>query len=460
MKGFVATPPDLTNRMVELLFQDHPPTEEDQILYPGVGEGPFIEAVHDYCQENDTPIPTGYACDTHQERLETTEARFADLPVQFEVADFLERSFEFGDFDYIIGNPPYVPITEIDDENKAQYREAYETATDRFDLYLLFFERALEVLDDDGRLAFITPEKFEYTETAEPLRRLLSQHHLERLEHLDETTFDGYITYPTISVVNATEADETAIITREGTKRTTTLPTDGTRWTEFVRDIDASLESTGVTLGDVTERISVGVATGADSVFEFDAEELPSQFEPWSVPTISGKQLEKHPLGETPQPSSVFVCPYDDRGTLIPFGELGALGEWLDDIHRSRLEDRSCYEGGGRRWYAWHDNPPMDDLIQEKILFRDITDAPRFWVDTAGDIVPKHSVYYLVPKDDVDIEDLQTYLNSPPVAEWLQANCQQARDDYLRLQTRVLEDLPVPPRFSAHRQVGLDIAGE
>lgn len=456
MKGFVATPPKLAHQIVEFLFDNHPPSKGDRILYPGVGEGPFIGSVRDYCEQNGHPIPSGYGCDTHSGRLSRAKEKFADLPIRFGQADFLDRTFDFGEFEYIVGNPPYVPITEIDDQQKEQYRTDYETATGRFDLYLLFFERALNLLADGGRLAFITPEKYEYTETARPLRRILSDYHLERLVHLEESSFSGYTTYPTISVVQFCEGTKTTVVQRDGTVCDIQLPTDGTRWTENVRDIESNLEPTGVTLGDVTQRISAGVATGADSVFVFESSELPAQLEPWSKPTISGKQLEQQSSEEPVSHSSVFVCPYDDRGTIIPESDLSDFGEWLDSIHRSRLEDRSCYQNGKRAWYAWHENPPMSDILQEKILFRDITDSPEFWLDATGSIVPRHSVYYLIPKEETHTEQLRTYLNSPRVSRWLHANCQKARNDYLRLQSRVLEDLPVPEQFCAHKQVQLD----
>lgn len=456
MKGFVATPTEIAERMVTLLFEGNPPEAEDRILFPGVGEGPFIDAVQEYCEQTDHPYPDGYACDSHEERLETAAERHADLPVTFDVADFLDVSSDFGRFEYVIGNPPYVPITEIDDDKKSYYRREFSTGYKRFDLYLLFFERGLELLTDGGRLGFITPEKFEYTKTASPLRKLLSTYNLERLEHLDEEAFEGYLTYPTISVVSNTQGEQTQVVSQDGTVQTVELPGDGSRWTEFVRDIDTELESTGVSLGDVTVRISAGMATGADSVFVFDDDELPEQLKPWSFPTISGKQLEHQSIEGAVSPSSVFVCPYNPDGSVIPETELGSFGEWLEDVCRDTLKNRSCVEKGHRRWYAWHEKPPMEDMLQEKILFRDLTDSPRFWVDAGGSIVPRHTVYYMIPNEHTDLEALRSYLNSPEVGRWLQANCQKARTGYLRLQTRVLEDLPVPKRFDKHNQTTFD----
>jgi hypothetical protein len=441
--------------MVELLFAEEQPGADDRILFPGVGEGPFIEAVLDYCEQNNLSFPRGLACDTHEGRLNTARKNFKGLPVQFNQSDFLDVADDLGVFDYIIGNPPYVPITELAEGEKARYRRNFDTASGRFDLYMLFFEKALRHLDDNGRLVFITPEKFEYTETASNLRELLGRFHLERIEHVSEKTFPGHTTYPTISVVTNTPRGSTTVLPRNGPERVVTLPYDGTRWTESLRNIETELEPTGVTLGDITERISPGMATGADDVFTFRESDLPSKLEPWCLPTVSGQDLEQQPVSEPVEANSVFLCPYDESGGLYPESELGILGKWLDKVHSETLKGRSCYQKGERRWYAWHENPPMKDILQEKLLFRDVTKSPRFWLDEAGDIVPRHSVYYIIP-DGVDPRKLQSYLNSPPVTQWLHAKCDHARNEYLRLQSKVLSDLPVPKRLTGVSQSRLE----
>jgi hypothetical protein len=202
------------------------------------------------------------------------------------------------------------------------------------------------------------------------------------------------------------------------------------------------------------------MATGADEVFTFRESELPSKFEPWSSPTVSGQDLEQQSISEPIETKSVLLCPYDDSGRLYPESELDIFGEWLDEVHSETLKERSCFQKGERKWYAWHENPPMTDILQEKLLFRDVTKSPRFWLDEGGDIVPRHSVYYIVP-DGVDPRKLQSYLNSPQVKQWLHAKCDHARNNYLRLQSKVLSDLPVPERLSGVSQsrLGDDLPG-
>ncbi|WP_353635479.1 Eco57I restriction-modification methylase domain-containing protein (plasmid) [Halobacterium sp. NMX12-1] len=457
MKGHVPTPPDLAEHIVKGLFEDAPPHENDRILYPGAGTAPFAAAVERICRQEDWPVPNGYGVELDPKYL--AEARERDLShVEFDERDYLvEEMLEEDEFEYIVGNPPYVPIEELDDDEKTRYKSLFETATGRFDLYLLFFEQSLELLAPGGRLSFITPEKFEYVDTAAPLRRLLTNGgvQVDAIEHVAEDAFDGLVTFPCVTTLQRDPVDEdteTHVTLRDGTTHTTTLPADGESWAASIRGADLSGMETGATLGDVTVRISPGMATGADSLFVCDRDEVPPQLKPeWVYPTVSGSELTTF---DGPRTDSVFICPYREDGSLPGEDELGAFRDWAS-LHREELEDRSCVQKQGEAWYGWHETPPMEDLLQPKIVFKDIAKEPRFWAEREGDVVPRHTVYYLIPQEGVPFDDLLKYLNSPKARAWIEANCQKAANGFLRLQSRVLEDLPVPKKWAETYQATL-----
>ncbi len=61
-------------------------------------------------------------------------------------------------FDVIIGNPPYVRAENMPREERDYYMSgAFETAYGRFDIFILFLERAIKLLKEGGRLGFIIP---------------------------------------------------------------------------------------------------------------------------------------------------------------------------------------------------------------------------------------------------------------------------------------------------------------
>jgi SAM-dependent methyltransferase len=452
MKGHVPTPDELAERMVRRLFRERQPTSDDRILYPGSGSGPFAAAVERVCASESWPLPSGYAVEQNPDHLADARERGLEH-VTFHQRDFLaDDMLEAGRFDYIVGNPPYVPIEGLDDEEKRRYKAAFSTAAGRFDLYLLFFERALDLLAPGGRLSFVTPEKWEYVGTAAPLRRLLSADdvHVEEVDHLDEDSFTGLITFPCVTTIRRGARAETQVRLRDGTTHTTMLPENEDSWASSIRGTDLSDMNTGVTLGDVTVRISAGVATGADSTFVMNRSDVPDWLDAkWIRPTVSGRELSAN---DSTRSDSVFVCPYSDDGGLVPEEQLGTFGEWAKQ-HRKRLKDRYCVKEGGKKWYAWHENPPMWDILQPKVIFKDIASEPRFWAERKGDVVPRHSVYYLVPEKEVSLDDLLDYLHGVEARQWMEANCQRAANGFMRLQSRVLRDLPVPKGWRNERQI-------
>lgn len=451
MKGHVPTPPELADYMTEKLFSGDTPKSGDRILYPGLGSGPFVAAVERFCDDHDCPVPQGIGVEQNPELATESKKQHSDRAVEVLERNFLTETDGLSEFEYVIGNPPYVPIEGLSEDEKDTYKRAFDTAIGRFDLYMLFFEQAIELLADGGKLVFVTPEKYEYVGSGSALRKLLASNHIEEIEHVAEDSFGELLTYPAITTVRSSTPGETTIKLRDGDSHEIKLSNDGESWAPSIRGGIPEM-STGVTLDDVTQRVSCGVATGADSLFVQDEDEVSPQLidNGWTYPTTSGRQLLSN---DGPVSDQVMICPYDEHGNLCPEDELGVYGDWAE-INRERLEDRSCVTKG-KPWYSMHENPPMEDILQPKILTKDVTEVPEFWADKSGDIVPRHSVYYIIPKTDVDIDQLLEYLNSDTAKTWIEAHAQKAHNDYYRMQSTVLKDLPVPAEFGDHHQVKL-----
>lgn len=438
MKGFVPTPPPTVDSMVQLLFADRPPSADDRVLDPGSGEGAFVDGVLRWCAANSQPVPRITAIDSDPRHIEVLQQKFACNPnVEIRFEDFLTG--ERRTYEYVIGNPPYVGITGLDPVEKVHYRKLFVTARGRFDLYMLFFERSLESLAPGGRLVFITPEKFMYVDSAGALRQLLSRHHVDSIELAPEDTFGDLVTYPTITSVCNAAPGATTIHKRDGSSVELSLPRSDASWLPLLTEGKSAFGD--VKLGDVCLRVSCGVATGADSVFVFPAHELDPALRAFARATVAGRELVPN-SPDIPE-RKVMLLPYDEYGQLLPLEQLGALGDYLScrEIH-SRLVARSCVPR--KPWYSFHETPMLRDMLQPKILFKDIGAKPEFWVDWSGEIVPRHSVYYLVPQCAADLPLILEYLRSPEAGQWMEANCQRAAKGYLRLQSRVLKRMPLP----------------
>ncbi|MDD3066100.1 MAG: TaqI-like C-terminal specificity domain-containing protein [Endomicrobiaceae bacterium] len=72
---------------------------------------------------------------------------------------FSEVFKEKGGFDVVIANPPYVNVEKIDISIK-KCINYFKTAYQKYDLYILFYEKSISLLKQNGILTFISSNKF------------------------------------------------------------------------------------------------------------------------------------------------------------------------------------------------------------------------------------------------------------------------------------------------------------
>ena len=87
--------------------------------------------------------------------------------------------FSHGGFDAVIGNPPFINIRQLTlghgEAVKASLNHRYQCARGAYDTYVLFVEKALELLRPAGMCGFIVPNKIATLGYAQPCREMLLQ---------------------------------------------------------------------------------------------------------------------------------------------------------------------------------------------------------------------------------------------------------------------------------------------
>ncbi|MEK7263847.1 MAG: N-6 DNA methylase [Bacteroidota bacterium] len=74
-------------------------------------------------------------------------------------------------YDYIIGNPPYIRIQHLNEEQRDYIQRNYRFCNSgSTDIFIAFFELCFNLLKKEGFAGLITPNTFFYTETAKELR--------------------------------------------------------------------------------------------------------------------------------------------------------------------------------------------------------------------------------------------------------------------------------------------------
>jgi hypothetical protein len=104
-------------------------------------------------------------------------------------------------FDVVIGNPPYIRIQTLQETSSIDvdfFKKRYQAANKgNYDIYVVFVEKGLSLLNKKGRLGFILPHKFFNSQYGGPLRGLIaSGEHLAKVVHFGaEQVFKNATTY-------------------------------------------------------------------------------------------------------------------------------------------------------------------------------------------------------------------------------------------------------------------------
>ena len=114
--------------------------------------------------------------------------------------------FEQGGFDYVIGNPPYVEVKKynVNLPQMAIYvKSVYSSSKNgKIDLAIPFIERAISLLNNNGRLGYIVQKRFFKTDYGKGIRKLLTTRQLLNgiYDYAETDLFADRITYVAILV--------------------------------------------------------------------------------------------------------------------------------------------------------------------------------------------------------------------------------------------------------------------
>lgn len=92
-------------------------------------------------------------------------------------------------YDYIVGNPPYIPITQMSEINKRYYKERYRYSKGRTNTFSLFFERTIN--KKYSNVAFIVPSRILLNTQYTGIREyILKNCYIKRIADLSEGVFE------------------------------------------------------------------------------------------------------------------------------------------------------------------------------------------------------------------------------------------------------------------------------
>lgn len=209
--------------VVDFIINEVQPSEKDKCLDPSCGCGAFLIGLVEYYQKKynkgikkivNENIFGSDILDYNVKRAKLILSIYAlqyneileDNDFNIYYQDSLKAEWE-NKFEIIVGNPPYVKYQDLSDENRTYLIKNWKSIENgTFNLYFAFFELGHNILTQNGKLGYITPNNYFTSLAGLSLRQYFSHKKcLTRIvDFRHKKVFDAQ-TYTAISFINKKE---------------------------------------------------------------------------------------------------------------------------------------------------------------------------------------------------------------------------------------------------------------
>lgn len=245
--------------------------------------------------------------------------------------------FENGGFDAVVGNPPYIRIQNLEDDYKKYLQDNWPSAkSGNIDIYYPFIELGLDLLNENGKLGFITPNSHFNTAAGKNLRKILKfNKSIYKIVNFDYVrVFKDVNVYSCISIFTKKPNNEIKFRKMNEEVTSISLSEDDykivnydsldpeKKWvflTDEEIDKISTIENIGFKLKEMCE-INCGVATLADKLYlltdyEVTVDEKTFNIEPGICKSII-KASTLHNEEEIAENELKIIWPYDNEGHI------------------------------------------------------------------------------------------------------------------------------------------------
>ncbi|MEZ5441820.1 MAG: Eco57I restriction-modification methylase domain-containing protein [Lysobacterales bacterium] len=374
------------------------------------------------------------------------------------------------EFDVVVGNPPYVRQERIPAALLAEYRSRFRTLFDRADLYIPFYERALDLLVPGGRLGFICANRWIKNRYGGPLRAKIGKD-FALLHFLDMEGVDAFqsevIAYPAITIIERpsdpsaprppTRVTKGVELRRLGLSHAVqnllavklqksieeialcSLTGDGPWLLDDLPRLRLlrRLESRFPLLEEAGCKVGIGVATGCDRVFIDELEDLPVESER-KLPLVMARDLVQ---GRIRWNGKGIVNPFEADGSLADLERYPRFASYLYR-HYDAVAGRHVAKRSGEGWYRTIDRIYPELVRVPKLLVPDIKGEATFVIDE-GRYYPHHNLYFITSRD-WDLRALRCVLRSSLSVTIVATYCTRMAGGFLRFQAQYLRRLRLP----------------
>lgn len=390
---------------------------------------------------------------------------------------FLQEILKGLKFQAVVSNPPYVRIQNLDDKIKKIMRRHWKFVQGDTDIFIPFIELGIELIEDNGKMGYITSNSYFTTYAGKNLREFLQiNKYIEEIVDFEHyQIFDGITTYTAITIVSKKPNDYfilKKIKNIEKEKNLNDIEGEKIYFEELnpekwilvsgqEKEIITVIENSYYKLKDIAD-IRVGLATLADKVYVI---EEPEESGEYFIKFFSGKKflIEKEITKEILKVSIVkseedvlknrrrIIFPYkkvDDKHVIIPEKE---LKETFPETYKyllfckSILINRDKGKKEYEAWYAYGRTQGITTTFGKKILTPPMALIPTFVVCEKKEAA-FYSGYGIFPKVEpfIDLYLLKKILNSEIMKKYIEATAKSYQGGWKSYSKTFIKNFGIP----------------
>ena len=386
------------------------------------------------------------------------------------VADWFDSEWMFGvkgGFDVVIGNPPYIQLQRGSGKLSKKYKRQKFASFDSFgDIYMLFCEKGLSLLDDGGGLTYIISNSWMLADSGSALRGVLTRNNPRLLINTGKDVFENtYVDTNILMMENATNRDKlpAADVNRGDefppSKWVHISPKGDEGWVILSPEeqkIFAKMKEVGTPIKEWDVNIDFGVKTGRDEAFVIDEHtkrQLCKQ-DPKSsdilMPLVKGREIGRYAINFT----GLHLITIEQGWTNANRGRMPAE-DFMRTAYPAVYEHLCSFANNGLRnrqdkgdyWWELRPCSYYPHFHQEKLMWIQLVSDGRFALDTKS-MYPLASVFVMTGES---IHYLLALLNSNLV-NWCMRNISPTSGmGVLQWKKTYVGKLPIP-RISEAKQ--------
>lgn len=383
-----------------------------------------------------------YGIEWDEEKYNKSLETINKVTKEYEIEDVNWKHIIHGDtlkikaiaeFDYIVGNPPYINYRTLEEKDRKYIRENFETCKKgKFDYCYAFIENSINTLKNNGKMAYLIPSSIFKNVFATQLRDYIKPHIEKIYDYTTQQLFDK-----NTNDQHSERLTSSAIMILTKNSNTKTL-----KYEDVTEEIEITINKEDLEnkwifsdneeeLGNRTKfsqyfLASNSIATLCNKAYVINHYTEDKKY----IYPNEKEKIEKKVIKDTISPKNFdkpikqkIIFPYYyKKGELVKYTKeefeknFPGACSYLKNNYNNELQDRKADEGA--QWFEYGRSQALKNSNQEKLLLSTVITNEVKTKMLTEDNVP-YSGIYIIATGERSLEEAQEILESEEFLEYV-----------------------------------------